>query len=207
MPMVRCKAGLHFYNSDQHSFCPYCRNIGPQPGGGGQKGGGTLPVEQPKTQPHIQTPPIQPPNSATKRPTQEDAGVTKRIVPVDMKDDRVDPVVGWMVCVDGPSRGKDYRIKGGKNNIGRLAKNRIQITGDDTISRENQAFIQYDHKTNQFWMRDGDGSNNNYVNDELLMQPVELKAGNRVLIGETNLIFVPFCGENFKWGEEEEDQS
>lgn len=31
----------------------------------------------------------------------------------------VDPVTGWLVCIEGPQYGKDYKIHAGKNFIGR----------------------------------------------------------------------------------------
>ena len=30
-----------------------------------------------------------------------------------------DPVVEWLVCIDGPEKGRDYRIRSGNNYIGR----------------------------------------------------------------------------------------
>ena len=32
-------------------------------------------------------------------------------------DGGVEPVVGWLVCIDGPSRGSDYRLHAGYNYI------------------------------------------------------------------------------------------
>ena len=47
-----------------------------------------------------------------------------------------DPVVGWLACVEGPSRGKSYTIRGGINSIGRGDRMDIVITGDLKISSE-----------------------------------------------------------------------
>lgn len=33
--------------------------------------------------------------------------------------DTVDPVTGWLVCIEGPQYGKDFKIHAGKNFIGR----------------------------------------------------------------------------------------
>lgn len=39
------------------------------------------------------------------------------------------PVCGWIVCVKGPRRGKDYRVMDGKNFVGRADDMDIQILG------------------------------------------------------------------------------
>ena len=40
------------------------------------------------------------------------------------------PVVGWLVCTEGPDRGHDYRIRTGYNHIGRAEHMDICIRGD-----------------------------------------------------------------------------
>ena len=45
------------------------------------------------------------------------------------------PVCGWIVCVKGPRRGKDYRVMDGKNFVGRADDMDIQILGDNKIAR------------------------------------------------------------------------
>ena len=37
------------------------------------------------------------------------------------------PVVGWLVCIEGPSKGKDYRMIAEKNFIGRSPEMDIRI--------------------------------------------------------------------------------
>ena len=112
------------------------------------------------------------------------------------------PVVGWLVCTGGPNRGRDYRIKAGKNAIGRDAKNPIQITGDNAISRDGQAFVFYDDKAVKFHFKDGEQNQNlNYINGETVLNPVELKKGDLIQIGDTVLMFVPLCGDDFKWSD------
>lgn len=119
------------------------------------------------------------------------------------EDDRrtpYDPVVGWLVCIKGKEKGKDYRIRYGQNEIGRADERHIVVRGDDTISREPHAWINYDHRTNQFTLGRGGGVNNTYLNGENLLQPMRLKAWDRIeLSDETMLLFLPLCGEQFRW--------
>ena len=116
-----------------------------------------------------------------------------------------DPVVGWLACVAGPSRGKSYTIRGGVNSIGRSERMDIVITGDLKISAENHAKISYSDKHNRFNLLPGEGRNIVYLNDEEVFTPMPLNAYDLIDFGETKLLFVPLCGERFTWKTEEKD--
>ena len=116
-----------------------------------------------------------------------------------------DPVVGWLACVEGPSRGKSYTIRGGVNAIGRSERMDIVITGDLKISSENHAKISYSDKHNRFNLLPGEGRNIVYLNDEEVFTPMPLNAYDLIDFGETKLLFVPLCGERFTWRTEERD--
>ena len=110
-----------------------------------------------------------------------------------------DPVVGWLACVEGPSRGKSYTVRGGVNSIGRSERMDIVITGDLKISAENHAKISYSDKHNRFNLLPGEGRNIVYLNDQEVFTPMPLKAYDLIDFGETKLLFVPLCGEKFTW--------
>ena len=115
-----------------------------------------------------------------------------------------DPVVGWLACVEGPSRGKSYTIRGGINSIGRGDRMDITITGDRTISMENHAKISYSDRNNRFNLLPGDGRNIVYLNGEEVFSATPLQAYDLIDFGETKLLFVPLCGERFTWKKEEQ---
>ena len=115
-----------------------------------------------------------------------------------------DPVVGWLACVEGPSKGKSYTIRGGINSIGRGDRMDIVITGDLKISSENHAKISYSEKNNRFHLLPGEGRNIVYLNEEEVFSPMPLKAYDIIDFGETKLIFVPLCGEQFSWKKEDD---
>ena len=115
-----------------------------------------------------------------------------------------DPVVGWLACVAGPSRGKSYTIRGGINSIGRSDRMDITITGDMKLSAENHAKLSYSERNNRFNLIPGDGRNIIYLNGEEVFAPVPLKAYDLIDFGETKLLFVPLCGEHFTWKQEED---
>ena len=115
-----------------------------------------------------------------------------------------DPVVGWLVVVKGPGRGQAVRIGSEWNSIGRDPDQRICLNfGDTHISRRNHAKLNYEPIARKFSITLGDGINSTYVRGENLLGPTELKANDRIRIGETELMFVPFCGENFDWNNEQ----
>lgn len=116
-----------------------------------------------------------------------------------------DPVVGWLACVAGPSRGKSYTVRGGINSIGRSERMDIVVTGDLKISAENHAKISYSEKNNRFNLLPGEGRNIVYLNDEEVFAPMPLQAYDVIDFGETRLLFVPLCGERFTWKTEESD--
>ena len=116
-----------------------------------------------------------------------------------------DPVVGWLACVAGPSKGKSYTVRGGINSIGRSERMDIVVTGDLKISAENHAKISYSEKNNRFNLLPGEGRNIVYLNDEEVFAPMPLQAYDVIDFGETRLLFVPLCGERFTWKTEESD--
>ena len=117
-------------------------------------------------------------------------------------------VVGWLVCVFGQSKGKAYQIFPAKNFIGRSAEMDIRILGDENIEPRNHAVILYDPERNNTHILAGDSRGLAYkldANDawEIIHEPRELSAGDRLKIGNSEFMFVPFCGDNegfkFSW--------
>jgi len=111
----------------------------------------------------------------------------------------LNPVVGWLVCIEGPEKGRDYRIRSERNFVGRDPKMDICIGGDDAISHENHAVISFNPKKNSYLLAPGAGRGIIYLNDEEVATPTELKAYDSIEMGQTKLLFVPFCDERFKW--------
>ena len=114
--------------------------------------------------------------------------------------DPEDPVVGWLVVVDGPGKGKSLNLGYGMNSIGRAGDERVPVDfGDEEISRKGHAALVYDPRGRKFYLQHGDGRNLTYLGDKPVLQPTELLGGEAIGIGNTKLVFVPFCGESFSW--------
>lgn len=109
-----------------------------------------------------------------------------------------DPVVGWLVCIEGPSRGSDFRLHAGYNYIGRESGD-VRIRGDQQISRQNHAMVAYDSGEHLYFVGPSAGRNIIKVNGHAVLQAVEIKNYDVISIGTTKLIFVGLCGEQFSW--------
>lgn len=194
MEMKQCSNG-HYYDAARTPECPYCNSASANVNM-------TRPLNVDQTMPlqgnvndeiNVTRPQNAAPFSSHVRP--ED-GVTVALI---KKDLGIDPVVGWLVCVEGGDKGRDYRIHAQRNFIGRSEKMDICIRGDETISRENQAIVSYDNKKKTFRLFPGDGKGIVYLNDEEIFTATELKAYDIIEIGTTKLLFIPLCGEKFEW--------
>ena len=111
----------------------------------------------------------------------------------------IDPVVGWLVCIEGPQMGRDYRIMAEKNFVGRAEDMHIQILGDNKISRRNHAIIAYDPLKRNTLILPGDASGLAYHNGDAVYIPTEMKEYDVVQLGNSKFLFMPLCGEHFEW--------
>ena len=116
---------------------------------------------------------------------------------------RADPVVGWLVVLDGPRKGNFRPVFKGSNTIGRSGSQRVPIDfGDAAISSEKQAFLTYDERKRSYQLVPNlERPNLVYHNDAALTSNVDLKHHDKVMLGRTTLLFVPLCGPDFDWGE------
>lgn len=191
--MRRCAADEHYYDDSKHSECPYCRKTKlrtdeqKEPISSGGK----------KRDPDIET-------KKSDKPPVGDKPKTKLYPPIKDRFPQATehpPIVGWLVIINGPGQGRDLRITPGMNRLGRDASMNIQVDfGDEAISRSEHAFIIYDPQKNVFFLKHGSGQNLTYLNDDIVMEAKLLQPYDRIKIGETEFLFVPFCSDQFCWG-------
>jgi hypothetical protein len=199
MDAVFCKNG-HSYDPAKHATCPFCGvqvDIGatrPHADGGTVELNAESPGQNAARQGETRAENAQP-----QRPGAD--GETVHIWKKRLGG--IDPVVGWLVCIEGPDRGRDYRIHTERNYIGRAPTMDIAITGDSAISRDNHAVLSYNPKRHTFRLAPGESRGIVYLNDEEVDSTIELQPYDRIELGETKLLFVPFCGERFVWSAEE----
>lgn len=172
--LIRCANG-HFYDADKNRSCPYCN----QP----TSGGATTPL---MTQKNLGKLDVR---------IQEDTGET-----VGFYDEMTTkPVVGWLVSIEGSTAGKDFRLCSGRNYIGRGKDMDIVLEGDNKVSRNKHAIVLFDPKSQRTLCQVGEARELFYLNNSVVTETVELKQGDVIAIGDTKLMFVPFCGELHTW--------
>jgi hypothetical protein len=114
-----------------------------------------------------------------------------------------EPVAGWVVVVKGPGRGDFRPLFVGMNSVGRDGSQRVSLDfGDESISREEHAFITYDEETRCFFLQHGGKSNLVRLGSDPVLTPTELRANDLIRIGRTTLLFIPCCGPEFSWTDE-----
>ena len=185
MPMKQCTKSGHYYNASIYSECPYCNStvLGP-----------TIPVQRETSNEMIN--PTHSVKDNNIMPANRDEGRTVAVV---MKEIGIDPVVGWLVCIEGQEKGRDYRIHSDNNYIGRSEKMDICLRGDDTISRENHAVISFDTVSKIFYVSPGEGRSIVRLNGKALFSTSEIRSYDTIEIGKTKLLFIQLCGDRFKW--------
>ena len=110
----------------------------------------------------------------------------------------LDPVVGWLVCVGGDERGRDYRLHAGRNFVGRSHGMDVSIPDDDQITRENHCSIVYEPVKGNYLLVPGSGTNT-YFGETQITGAQPLREGDRFRIGATELEFIPYCREGRTW--------
>lgn len=111
----------------------------------------------------------------------------------------VEPPVGWLVCVKGIHFGKCFSIVAGRNSIGRYDTNDIVLDKDDSVSRDKHAWIIYEPRKRIFYLKPGEGNALTYLNDNMVEESNELAKLDRIELGNTTLLFIPLCGDDFCW--------
>lgn len=208
--LVMCPKG-HYYNAAVHSACPICGSAGTAPTPGGVAGNFQK-TERPDTMSggmgsfsKTEAPDFTPGGIG---PTAPAAGPVnpfsvQTTIGGDLAGDgQLNPVVGWLVCIDGPARGTDWRIHAGYNYIGRETGD-IHIKGDNQISREKHAMVAFYPKTLTYFVGPAEGRNIVELNGEPVFNTVALKNYDVITVGETKLMFVALCGPHFTWGKEQ----
>lgn len=219
MELKTCPNG-HTYDPSISSSCPICGGGNTVPSFGGVDGGHTIPLDfnaggtaptmpmssawdvgktQPVSVPESNWAPV---DTTYGQQKQEGPGMTEAVRPsLGNVGAKAQPLTGWLVCVEGPEKGKDYRIHEEYNYIGRSPMMDISIASDGSISWERHAIIAYDRRSKKFFFAPFGGGSIVRVNDMPVMGNMELNAGDKIEIGRSTFLFVPFCGESFQWDE------
>ena len=203
--LKQCPNG-HYYDPGIHASCPYCSNVSASVGDDVRTDypGAVADYDFPTAPPVKENPGVD--NHAP----EDYAGHTVPVMPQrhsaesgGKEDEPQWLVVGWLVAVEGPYRGKSFEIHHGNTYIGR-EEGDIILKKDRAVSASRQANTVYEDRKNRFLLVAGQSTNLVYVDDELLPNSsnVELKPYSSIELGKSKFLFVPFCSDKFRWSDE-----
>jgi hypothetical protein len=75
----------------------------------------------------------------------------------------------------------------------------VWLRNDPSVSRNRHAIIVYEPRERIFFAQPGESHELFYVNDSVVLSTTQLKDRDRISVGESTLIFVPFCNADFTW--------
>ncbi len=200
MSIIRCARGLHFFDNTKYDECPHC--------GVKAKGNSAAASEMndmvTMAQYNFDSSPESIQNVFMGNQAQ------RQHVQMDIDDGRTiayysslkgnDFVTGWLVCVSGPEKGRDYRLHHGFNKIGRAYNMDVYIAEDMYISKDGHCSVVYDAKDNLFYLVPSNGCIT-YLNGEVLQESTQIQSGDILHIGQSEFEFIAFCRGNRCWKE------
>ena len=195
MAIIRCSKG-HFYDNEKFSQCPHCGIF-------------TMEEDDKTVAMPMQTTagagdddktvamtPLRPQAAGAVSPVP--AAEDDKTISLYAEEKGVDFIVGWLVCVKGPERGRDYRLHQGFNRIGRDYKMDVAVMEDTSMSREAACAVVYDDRSNQFFAVQQTGADA-YLNGDALSGARPLGTGDVIRTGNSEFEFVAFCREGRTW--------
>lgn len=227
MNLKRCNNG-HFYDADKFTTCPHCdptvsasdvtvaitpesvtedirsafdddnKTVSLQDA----LNATAAPIPTPKPAPA----PAVTPNMAVPTPSASaaKAGDDAKTVSYYGTSIGAEPVVGWLVCIEGDHYGESFQLKSGRNFIGRNVNMDVALTGDMSVSRERHAIVIYEPKAKCFIAQAGDARELFYLNDNVVLNNEMMKNYDVLSIGNEKLLFVGLCGPQFCWEDTKE---
>ena len=199
--IVTCPNG-HYYDSAKHSVCPICSGSQQMPETSvpdGMQSGGYAEMQETMA-PGMDIPASGAPVS--------DAPYTPFGVPTVGpeglgEDGSREPVVGWLVCIEGPQYGADFRIHSGYNYIGRDIGD-IQLHNDNRISRQKHSMIAFDNDSLLYFFGPMEGRSLVSVNGAPVLNAQQIHSYDVLGIGSSKFLFMGLCGDKFQWKKEDE---
>lgn len=195
MNLIKCNNG-HYYDADRFPTCPHCAE--------GNVINPTMPVDDVDfgttvmDEGNILTT-TQPITENISSVVQEEPSDIQKTVGFFETDMGLEPVVGWLVCIEGNHIGKDFRLISGRNFIGRSTKMDVVLEGDSSVSRESHAVVVYEPKGNVYLIQPGSSKELSYLNDEVVLESKVIKMNDVITVGATKLMFIPCCSSEFVW--------
>ncbi|VAW75536.1 hypothetical protein MNBD_GAMMA12-2753 [hydrothermal vent metagenome] len=116
----------------------------------------------------------------------------------------IQPVVAWLVIIEGVGEGSYVPIFTGPNLIDfskyedDVQQYKQELCAELGVKEKAQLQINYDKKSPHYSLQYG-GSGSINLNNISIQETAILSAYDRIKIGNTVMMFIPFCGEYFQW--------
>lgn len=224
MRLTQCANG-HFYDAEKYASCPHCNAVAgaPKVGGYGQRMAGPQGNNGLEPTGAYGTVPGNTSDAATvgmrvgnngpapfySQETEGNKTVPMMVWRHSSEEERkkeaeesrrnVQPVVGWLVCVEGSNYGRSFPLYGGRNFIGRSQEMDVCLAGDMTVSSIRHAVLIYEPVQREFFVQPGDTRELFYLNEKAVLESKPIQNRDRLTVGKTTLVFVPFCDAAFGW--------
>lgn len=91
--------------------------------------------------------------------------------------------VGYLVCIRGRDYGRSFPLRTGVNTV------------------KEQAYVLYEPRKREFYLKSADRDSLCYCNDEVLLEPKKIQGYDRITLGDTTFLLIVVCGERFSWKE------
>lgn len=193
MNLQKCENG-HFYDADKYQTCPHCQQMNDD-----QKTiGMTVPNDQPapSVTPTMPQQPFAYAGGNTPSDDQKTVGIFSHTI---SGNKGTQPVVGWLVGIQGECMGQSFQLREGKNFVGRAEDMDVVIRGDLAVARHRHACVIFEPRAGIFYAQPGESHELFYLNDNVVLNSEILKSHDVITLGETSLMFIPLCGPDFSW--------
>lgn len=190
MAIIQCPHG-HFYDDEKYSSCPSCmQQSGPGWRMDDQKTVSLASMGVPEERTVVLTA-----ETPAGQPVVGSWDAQKTVACYGGEEQQL--LVGWLVCIKGPMRGKDYRLYPGFNRIGRSLASDICLQ-DAKVSMEAHCSVVYDQRSGNFFLVPGKGTAV-YLEEQLVEEAVTLREGSRISLGVSTLELILFCKGEHVW--------
>ncbi|HJW94658.1 MAG TPA: FHA domain-containing protein [Thermoanaerobaculia bacterium] len=109
-------------------------------------------------------------------------------------------VVGWLVGLNGASRGESFPLRIGRNVLGRDRRSDVVVPDDQASS--HHADLVFRPEERRFILMDHNSTNGTYVNEVEIEPRRDLSTKDVIRIGSHRFLFMPLCHDGFFWDDE-----
>jgi hypothetical protein len=128
-----------------------------------------------------------------------DSATTQAEDSVDSEDKNSNPIVGYLICIEGMHKGKSFDVKEGRNFIGRSMAMDISLSGNSKIQRERHAIVTFDPRSKTCFFQPEESRDILYINDEPVFGPSKINHEDIIFMADEKFIFFKLTCDKIDW--------